>query len=55
MRAVILGGTGAIGGAVAARLAAAGWAVDVTGRDALDVARTFGRVIGQLSPTSQVV
>lgn len=33
MRAVILGGTGAIGGAVAARLAAAGWSVDVTGRD----------------------
>ncbi|MGH3095354.1 MAG: NAD-dependent epimerase/dehydratase family protein [Streptosporangiales bacterium] len=33
MRAVILGGTGAIGGAVAARLAAADWWVDVTGRD----------------------
>ncbi len=33
MRAVILGGTGAIGGALAARLAAAGWSVDVTGRD----------------------
>lgn len=33
MRAVVLGGTGAIGGAVAARLAAAGWSVDVTGRD----------------------
>ncbi|MGH3095599.1 MAG: NAD-dependent epimerase/dehydratase family protein [Streptosporangiales bacterium] len=33
MRAVILGGTGAIGGAVAARLVAAGWSVDVTGRD----------------------
>lgn len=33
MRGVILGGTGAIGGAVAARLAAAGWSVDVTGRD----------------------
>lgn len=33
MRAVILGGTGAIGGAVAARLAAADWSVDVTGRD----------------------
>lgn len=30
----MLGGTGAIGGAVAARLAAAGWSVDVTGRDA---------------------
>lgn len=33
MRAVILGGTGAMGGAVAGRLAAAGWSVDVTGRD----------------------
>ena len=33
MRAVVLGGTGAIGGAVAARLAAADWSVDVTGRD----------------------
>lgn len=33
MRAVILGGTGAIGGATAARLAASGWAVEVTGRD----------------------
>ena len=33
MRAVILGGTGAIGGATAARLASAGWQVAVTGRD----------------------
>jgi len=33
MRVVVLGGTGALGGAVAARLAARGWAVDVTGRD----------------------
>jgi len=32
MRAVILGGTGAIGGATAERLARAGWTVDVTGR-----------------------
>jgi len=32
MRAVILGGTGAIGGATALRLARAGWSVDVTGR-----------------------
>ena len=32
MRAVILGGAGAIGGATAARLADAGWRVDVTGR-----------------------
>lgn len=33
MRAVILGGTGALGGATAARLAHAGWDVAVTGRD----------------------
>lgn len=33
MRAVILGGTGAMGGALAARLAGAGWSIDVTGRD----------------------
>lgn len=33
-RAVILGGTGAIGGATARRLAAAGWRVEVTGRAA---------------------
>ncbi|WP_125610050.1 NAD-dependent epimerase/dehydratase family protein [Specibacter cremeus] len=33
MRAIILGGTGAIGGATASRLAAAGWTVDVVGRD----------------------
>lgn len=33
MRAIILGGTGAIGGATAARFAADGWDVDVTGRD----------------------
>lgn len=32
-RAVILGGTGAIGGATALRLAERGWTVDVTGRD----------------------
>lgn len=32
-RAVVLGGTGAIGGATAWRLARAGWHVDVTGRD----------------------
>ena len=32
-RAVILGGTGAIGGATAERLARDGWSVDVTGRD----------------------
>lgn len=34
MRAVILGGTGAIGGATALRVAEAGWTVDVTGRTA---------------------
>lgn len=33
MRAIVLGGTGAIGGATAARLAATGWSVDVTGRE----------------------
>ena len=33
MRAVVLGGTGALGGATALRLARAGWDVDVTGRD----------------------
>src|SRR6478609_3647722 len=32
MRAVLLGGTGAIGGMTALRLAKAGWTVDVTGR-----------------------
>jgi nucleoside-diphosphate-sugar epimerase len=32
-RAVIIGGTGAIGRATARRLLAAGWAVDLTGRD----------------------
>ncbi|SEB51983.1 Nucleoside-diphosphate-sugar epimerase [Paramicrobacterium humi] len=34
MRAIILGGTGAIGGATALRLASRGWDVDVTGRHA---------------------
>ncbi|HEY2506144.1 MAG TPA: NAD-dependent epimerase/dehydratase family protein [Streptosporangiaceae bacterium] len=33
MRALIIGGTGLIGRAAAARLAAAGWQVDVTGRN----------------------
>jgi nucleoside-diphosphate-sugar epimerase len=33
MRAVVLGGTGAIGGAVSLRLAATGWDVDITGRN----------------------
>ncbi|KRA25208.1 nucleoside-diphosphate sugar epimerase [Microbacterium sp. Root61] len=37
MRAVILGGTGAIGGATAMRLRSAGWDVDVTGRDVASV------------------
>ena len=32
-RAVVLGGTGLLGRAAAARLASAGWTVDVTGRD----------------------
>jgi nucleoside-diphosphate-sugar epimerase len=34
---VILGGTGALGGAAAARLADSGWTVDVTGRDPLSM------------------
>ncbi|OUE26802.1 NAD dependent epimerase/dehydratase family protein [Clavibacter michiganensis] len=34
-RALLLGGTGAIGGATAERLARDGWTVDVTGRDPL--------------------
>ncbi|SDL17293.1 Nucleoside-diphosphate-sugar epimerase [Glycomyces sambucus] len=33
MRAIVLGGTGAIGGATALLLAAAGWQVEATGRD----------------------
>ncbi|MGH3002624.1 MAG: NAD-dependent epimerase/dehydratase family protein [Gaiellaceae bacterium] len=33
-RALVLGGTGAVGRAVASRLARAGWRVEVTGRDA---------------------
>ncbi|PPF63024.1 nucleoside-diphosphate sugar epimerase [Clavibacter michiganensis] len=32
-RALVLGGTGAMGGATAAHMARAGWSVDVTGRD----------------------
>lgn len=38
-RALILGGTGMIGRATALRLCAAGWDVDVTGRDAAHVPR----------------
>ena len=48
-RALILGGTGAIGGATARRLLAAGWQVDLTGRDpahlAPDIAAAGGRFI----------
>src|SRR5262245_31015032 len=48
-RALILGGTGAIGGATARRLLAAGWQVDLTGRDpahlAADIAASGGRFI----------
>lgn len=40
-RAVILGGTGAIGAATALRLARAGWQVDVTARDASRVPSEF--------------
>ncbi len=42
MRAILLGGTGAIGGATAMLLAQAGWDVDVTGRDS-------SRMPGELS------
>ena len=38
-RAVILGGTGVLGRAIALHLAADGWAVDVTGRDAANMPR----------------
>ena len=40
-RALILGGTGMIGRATAARLLAAGWEVDVTGRDPSHVPAAF--------------
>ncbi len=46
-RAVIIGGTGAIGRAAARRLLAAGWSVDLTGRDLArmpgDIAASGGR------------
>lgn len=42
-RAVILGGTGAIGGATALRLAGAGWRVHVTGRDPTAVPEELAR------------
>ncbi|MGO9217949.1 MAG: NAD-dependent epimerase/dehydratase family protein [Streptosporangiaceae bacterium] len=48
-RAVIFGGTGAIGRATARRLLAAGWSVDVTGRDParmpLDITAAGGQFI----------
>ena len=48
-RAVIIGGTGAIGRATARRLLAAGWSVDLTGRDPArlpaDIAASGGRFI----------
>lgn len=48
-RALIIGGTGMIGGATARRLLAAGWDVDVTGRDPAhlpaDVASAGGRFV----------
>jgi nucleoside-diphosphate-sugar epimerase len=48
-RAVIIGGTGAIGRATARRLLAAGWSVDLTGRDPArmprDIATAGGRFI----------
>ena len=36
-RALVLGGTGLVGRAIALRLARAGWRVDVTGRDATNM------------------
>ncbi|HEY0248747.1 MAG TPA: NAD-dependent epimerase/dehydratase family protein [Gryllotalpicola sp.] len=45
-RALILGGTGLIGRAVAARLLAADWRVDVTGRDAAHVPDTLAAAPG---------
>ena len=48
-RAVIIGGTGAIGRAAARRLLAAGWSVELTGRDPArmpcDIAAAGGRFI----------
>lgn len=48
-RALVLGGTGAIGRAVARRLLAAGWTVDLTGRDPagmpVDLAAAGGRFL----------
>jgi len=48
-RALVIGGTGLVGRAVARRLLAAGWDVDVTGRDAArlppDVAAAGGRFV----------
>jgi NAD(P)-dependent dehydrogenase (short-subunit alcohol dehydrogenase family) len=38
-RALVLGGTGLVGRAIALRLARAGWRVDVTGRDAANLPR----------------
>jgi nucleoside-diphosphate-sugar epimerase len=48
-RALVLGGTGLVGSAIARRLLAAGWQVDLTGRDPArlpgDVAQAGGRFI----------
>jgi nucleoside-diphosphate-sugar epimerase len=45
-RAVILGGTGAVGRAIASRLLGAGWQVDVTGRDAAHVPDELAQASG---------
>jgi len=45
-RAVILGGTGVVGRAIARRLLAAGWQVDVTGRDAAHVPAELAEASG---------
>lgn len=53
--ALILGGTGVIGRATSLRLLAAGWQVDVTGRNPAnmpsEVAAAGGRFIKQTAPT----
>ncbi|WP_243697032.1 NAD-dependent epimerase/dehydratase family protein [Labedella endophytica] len=50
MKAVILGGTGAIGAATALRLLGAGWSVDVTGRDPSAMPPELVNVGGRFHP-----
>ena len=53
MRAVILGGTGAMGGATAERLARNGWTVDVTGRDAAAMPDELSRAGVRFHPVAR--